>query len=373
MKCAGPGRPLLIGRAAFADGPNPEDPSGNHIGDYTQRPGEPIGGLALVAWAPVGRGRLVACGDTSIFQSLSLKTSHSFVRHLVEFAAAGASSGGPSGRASLWGLLEAALLGLLGLFAFWSAGGSGPLARAMVPLAFAAAIATASFSARAAIECFNAVPGSRAAVVDVSHANAFDPRGATTTAWTGSTSISCGRDIFPSTLRADWPGACGGAGVEAAIVIAPTRFIRRDERDAMLDLADRGGLVLIASGARQEPFTRDVLAAAGLKLRPVALGPVPYLDSSSPGPWTNQPRFSDTWPLEIDPAGPARSLYGVDLGGRGWDIVAEATRGRGRILVIADPRFFSDPNLEAIGTFWRPNIDLLRQLLGGAPDGKIER
>jgi hypothetical protein len=367
-----PGRPLLIGRAAFADGPNPDDPSGNHIGDYTQRPGEPIGGLTLVAWAPVGRGRLVACGDTSMFQSLSLRTSQSFVRHLFEFAAAGALSGGPAGRVSPWGLLYPALLGVFGLLALFLAGGIGPLARALVPLAFAAVIATASFSARAEVERFNAVPGSRVAAVDLSHANAFDPRGATDDSVDGLYLNLMRAGYLPVNAPRGLAGFAGGAGVEAAIVIAPTRPLGPAERDALLDLADKGGLVLIAAGAREEPFTRDLLAAAGLKLRPVALGPVPYLDSSTPGPWTNQPRFSDTWPLEIDPAGPARSLYGVELGGRGWDIIAEAPRGRGRILVIADPRFFCDMNLEAIGTYWKPNIDLLRQLLGGNTDGKDE-
>ena len=177
---------------------------------------------------------------------------------------------------------------------------------------------------------------------------------------------------LPVSVPRGLAGFSAGAGIEAVIVIAPKRPLGPAERNALLDLADKGGLVLVAAGAREETFTRDLLAAAGLKLRPIALGPVPYLDSSTPGPWTDQPRFSDAWPLEIDPTGSAHSLYGVELGGRSWDIVAEAPHGRGRILVIADPRFFCDMNLEAIGTYWKPNIDLLRKLLSGNGDGKDE-
>jgi hypothetical protein len=80
-----PARPVLAGTYAFGDIGNIFKSSKKEafLGDYTYQHGEYLGDVVLAATARVGRGRLVAFGDSSSFQNIAYAESADFVRHLL--------------------------------------------------------------------------------------------------------------------------------------------------------------------------------------------------------------------------------------------------------------------------------------------------
>ncbi len=87
-----PARPVLVSRYAFGDLGNILKRSRKEafLGDYTYQHGERLGDMVLMAEAPVGRGRLVTCGDSSSFQNIAYVRSGWFVRQLIDRMVGGA-------------------------------------------------------------------------------------------------------------------------------------------------------------------------------------------------------------------------------------------------------------------------------------------
>ena len=143
-----------------------------------------------------------------------------------------------------------------------------------------------------------------------------------------------------------------------AAVIAPHAPFTAPEVAAVRGMLDRRGTLLLACGWQERPAALPLLRMVGLDVDSVPLGPVPYLDEAPPGPWQSQPRFCDAWPLDLPAT--AVPLYGIDLGGHRRILAARV----GRAIVIGDPSFFADRNLEGRGEVWSPNADLVRSMLG---------
>jgi hypothetical protein len=349
---------LAVGQAALADGPNPAAKDTNRLGNYAYDPGERLGGLPLIASARVGRGSITAWGDTSPLQTLSLHTSLYFCRHMIALAARPA-------RPALPPAATVVLLVLL-VVAIIASAASGNSSRAVAPLLIAAFLGLAATGPhRETAQARQALTG-RLALVDVGHANGFDARGVSGDSIDG---------LFLGLLRAGYvPLAESGAAfrnllakADLAAVIAPAAPFSAPEVAALGQMMSRGGTLLLACGWRERPTALPLLSALGMDLRPVPLGPVPYLDESPPGPWQSQQRFCDAWPLNLPAGTRASALYETEVGGRRWVLVAQVPVGRGRAIVIADPGFFTDRNFEARTSLWEPNLRFFRSLLSGRP------
>ncbi len=298
---------LAIGQACLADGPAAKPKDAGRLGNYAFDRGERLGGLPLIALARVGRGRIMAWGDTSPLQTLALRTSLPFCRRMIALAAG---------------------------VKHWYA---TPISQSLTgPIA----------------------------VVDAGHANAFDLRGVSGDSIDG---------LFLGLLRAGYvPFVESGEAFTSllpkahlAAVIAPHAPFTPPEVAAVRDMLERGGTLILACGWQERPAALPLLNLVGLDVDSVPLGPVPYLDETPPGPWQRQPRFCDAWPLNLPTTTSAVPLYGIDLGGHRRILIAEAHVGRGRAIVVADPAFFTDRNLEGRSEVWSPNADLVRSMLDG--------
>ncbi len=80
LKLSRGARPLIVGKYSFSDIGMRENVMGSFLGNYHFDIGESYGDQVLVATCEVGRGRIVAYGDTSTFQG---STSHSYGDHVL--------------------------------------------------------------------------------------------------------------------------------------------------------------------------------------------------------------------------------------------------------------------------------------------------
>lgn|GEM_PF-351663 len=79
-----PARPLIVGRWGWAD---PGDPAAgaSKMGNHLYDPGERLGDLVLAAEAPLGKGRIVVFGDTSLLSNGLTINCHEYVSRLFAY------------------------------------------------------------------------------------------------------------------------------------------------------------------------------------------------------------------------------------------------------------------------------------------------
>lgn len=131
-----PARPILVGRWGWADPGDPEagaSKMGNHLYD----PGERLGDLVLAAEEPLGKGRVVVFGDTSLMSNGLTINCHEYVSRLMAYLV---DAGGwtQAGWRQVCCVLAAAALAALVLWcpAVW------PMLTATVALAIALVVST---------------------------------------------------------------------------------------------------------------------------------------------------------------------------------------------------------------------------------------
>ena len=79
-----PARPLIVGRWGWAD---PGDPAAgaSKMGNHLYDPGERLGDLVLAAEEPLGKGRIVVFGDTSLLTNSLTINCHEYVSRLLAY------------------------------------------------------------------------------------------------------------------------------------------------------------------------------------------------------------------------------------------------------------------------------------------------
>jgi hypothetical protein len=105
-------RPIAVGRWGWSD-LGDEGSSRAMIGNERYDPGEKLGDLLLAAEQPVGKGKVVAFGDTSSLTNGINVSSHVFTSRLFAYLANGSARAHALWRQLLGLLLGAAILGLL--------------------------------------------------------------------------------------------------------------------------------------------------------------------------------------------------------------------------------------------------------------------
>jgi hypothetical protein len=306
----GRARPLLVGRYSLADaGDRGNAGAGAGLGNYAWDRGERVGDLVVAAWAPLGRGRLMALGDTSSFQNLPLPMAHRFV---ASFLGAIAAPAAPARSAS--GHVAIVDLSHLNDVAhdFWRKDSIGGL---LVALQREGRIPIVADSRRGLARLLERHP--RALVV----------------------------------------------------MVAPRQPLSRGLAAALRRRVESGADLLVAAGPESARSLRPLLDPLGLAIGTMPLGPVPVRPDPDPegepaaGTARSRPQFRRAWPIVIDPAARARVWY------EAFDrpVVAERHAGprAGRLMLIADPSFLTDDVLENERSAWEGNVDLLSRLLAG--------
>ena len=367
LETSWPARPLLIGRWGWSD--MGDEGSGRAMmgnGDYDH--GEKLGDLVLAAEQPMGKGRIIAFGDTSGLTNGINVGSHVFTSRLFGYLAGDSKNAHPIWRQIL-GILSC---GLLTGFLIWNAG-EWKVVLVALGLAGSLAVSTAiSHSAASILPDGRYKSPNNLAYIDNSHlasnsGESWRPDGI------GGFILTLMRNDY-LTLSLPELTAERLEGADLLFSVAPSRSFSRKEQDAIRDFVIDGGKFIITVGFERAESSRSLLSSLGFTIgtsgtdppEPVPMGHFksPYLSLADQQVFV---RYHAAWPITCNDPKARVIAYGKD----GLPVIIVRQLGAGKITVIGDTCFVWNKNLEWEGgqlfegkrenaDFWRWFITQLR-------------
>ena len=362
-----PARPLLIGRWGWSD--MGDEGSGRAMmGNGHYDSGEKLGDLILAAEQPLGKGRVIAFGDTSGLTNGINVSSHVFNSRLFGYLAGGKRNAHPIWR-QLLGILGCGLL--MGLLTRQTSEGRVVL----VTLCLAGSLAASTAISRSASEI---LPDGRyklpnnLAYIDTSHLEAnsgesWRPDGIggfiLTLMRNGYLTLSLPELTAERLVRSD-----------LLVSVAPSRSFSKTEQNAIREFVLNGGTFILMAGLDGAGSSRSLLSMLGFSIGNPGPNPVepevmghfksPYLSS---GDQRVHVRFHAAWPVSCNDPGARVIAYGHN----NLPVIILRELGAGKVVVIGDTCFVANKNLEWEGgepfegmrenaDFWRWFITQLR-------------
>jgi hypothetical protein len=367
-----PARPVLMGRWGWSDvGDVAKGGQSAMMGNGLVDPGEKLGDLVLAAEQRLGRGRVLAFGDTSGFTNGINVGSHIFTSRVFAYLAGKSPWAHPWWR-ELAGVLLAAVLVTL------ATRREAALVVPVAVLVFAVALTVcANVTARAG----EVLPDGRhrapnnLAYIDASHLESYSGESWRPEAL-GGFSLTLMRDGYLTlSLREVSARRLQRAGL--LVSIAPSRPFSARELAVVRDFVAQGGIFIITAGYDSPSASHALLSefgfAIGAKSRvgepePMGHFKSPYLRSSDQQVYV---RFHAGWPVMCKDD----QAQVISYGREDMPIILVRQMGAGKVVAIGDACFASDQNLESEdgqpveglrenADFWRWFISHLR---GGPP------
>ena len=327
LHVSSPAVPLLVARYAFSDHGNilKNSKKDAYLGDYSYQSGELLSDIVLAATARHGKGRVVAFGDSSMFQNIAYSRSGTFVRHLLTWSA-GRS---PSVAARFPELCALALLL------------ASPLCLVIphfVGVAGQVTLSAAAFAAVVALPLGGATTNEgrpsekRCALID-----------------RGDSQIN--RDMFGarSYLGVPLNMARGGYSSqwiptitrerlddsECAMLFAPTKRLSRSECRVLDEYMRRGGTLFLTAGNDLNNSVRRFLSRYGIQITDTPLGGSVFEHKDGV-----TPTFINAWEVRC---GTSSDVLHKLLK---RPVIVHHPVGKGGLVLIADSQFLCDENLE---------------------------
>jgi hypothetical protein len=358
------------------------------MGNGKYDPGEKLGDLILAAEQPLGKGRIIAFGDTSSLTNGINVGSHIFTSRLFGYLAGNFRDAHPIWR-QLLGILGCGLL--IGLLAWRPApapvlsakaemgakrgGGAGQWTVVSVALCVAGSLAVSTAISQSAGEV---LPDGRykspnnLAYIDSSHIEAYSGE-----SWRpdglGGLALTLMRDGYLALSLPEFTAErIQRAGL--LISIAPSRAFSKAELASVRDFVTNGGTFIIMVGLQEAAPSRSLLSLFGFTVgasgpdppEPQAMGHFksPYLRSGDQRVYV---RFHAAWPITCNDPQAQVLVYGQN----NLPVIILRRLGAGKVVVIGDTCFAMDKNLEHEGgepfeglrenaDFWRWFITRLR-------------
>jgi hypothetical protein len=362
-----PARPLLIGRWGWSD--MGDEGSGRAMmGNGHYDSGEKLGDLILAAEQPLGKGRVIAFGDTSGLTNGINVSSHVFNSQLFGYLAGGKRNAHPIWRQIL-GILGCGLL--MGLLIRQR--GEGRII--LITLCLAGSLAASTAISHSASEI---LPDGRyklpnnLAYIDTSHLEAnsgesWRPEGIggfiLTLMRNGYLTLSLPELTAERLVRSD-----------LLVSVAPSRSFSKTEQNAIREFVLNGGTFILMAGLDGAGSSRSLLSMLGFSIGNPGPNPVepevmghfksPYLES---GDQRVHVRFHAAWPVSCNDPTARVIAYGHN----NLPVIILRQLGAGKVVVIGDTCFVANKNLEWEGgepfegmrenaDFWRWFITQLR-------------
>lgn len=341
-----PARPILAGRWGWAD---PGDPGSGEamMGNRRYDAGEKLGDLVLAAEQPLGKGRVIAFGDTSTMTNGITVGAHVFSSRLLAYAAGGASS--PQ---TLWrqvaGLLAAAGLVLaLGIRAEpWRVA----LAAAVLSLSLAACAAASRRAAEVLPDGRLRSPNNLA-YLDAAHIGAHSDE-----SWRPDGTMGLVMTLMRNGyLTLGLPELTSERLSRAALLvsIAPAKAFTRRERQAVHRFVQQGGIFICTVGYGDDAPSRRLLEEFGLHVGRARTGPGRFADEPAPlghfkSPYVNtgeymcHVRFHAAWPIGAT----VPDVRPIAYGPKDTTVIYLRRVGRGKVVLVGDTGFAMNKNLE---------------------------
>lgn len=354
-----PARPIIVGRFGHSDKGDVTNRARNYVGDMRYNPGERLGDVVLAAEIRYGEGHVVVLGDTTPLGSVNLMTTMPFHVRLLDWITAD--------RQGIWGFLLrngwlAALL-LVGAGVCLALGRSrATLAAAALVLGLTLTLTTRLNEAQSApptwAELSRTIPTSPIAYVDVSHQERFDRVLWEETSIGGLDYNLMRNGSLPLLLRRIDADVLAGA--DLLVVVAPGQRFTTREVETIAHWVERGGRLLVSVGWEESEASQDLLAAFGLAVGHIPLGPIEVERDTGPV------RFHEAWPVTFAETTGADHGHGQAIvEGYGYPLAAYQPWGEGGVVLIGDSAFLLGGSLEGQSAYQEGNIFLLRDILQG--------
>ena len=307
-----PARPLLVGRWGYAD-PGDVGRGASMMGNRRYDPGEKLGDLVLAAEQRVGKGRVVAFGDTSSITNGITIGAHVYTSRLLAYLAGGARSAQSPAR-GVMGLLLAA--GLAALLLLWPSAPRAGLAVALL----AASLAVCTSASRSTIQVLpdgrriraeaSSVAGEEAApderIKALAYLDGAHVSAASDESWRPDGTMGLAMTLMRNGyLVLDLPELTRERLDGAALLVssAPLRAYSKLERRVVRDWVRAGGHFICTVGWDERGPSRELLADLGFRVgpadgeaRPLGHFKSPYVRSDD---YMAHVRYHAAWPTEF--------------------------------------------------------------------------
>ncbi|MBN2182612.1 MAG: hypothetical protein JW715_11930 [Sedimentisphaerales bacterium] len=362
-----PARPLLIGRWGWSD-MGDQGSSRAMMGNGEYDSGEKLGDLILAAEQPLGKGRIIAFGDTSGLTNAINVSTYEFNSRLFGYLAGNKIHAHPAGRQFPGILFCVILAGIL----IWKPSGWKTIAAI---LCLSGSLIVSNKISQHACLIFpdgNYKTPNNLAYVDASHLEAYSPESWRPDGVGGLILTLMRNDYLPFSLFELTTERIMKA--DLLISIAPSRSFSRKERKLIRDFVIKGGTLVIMAGLDRAGPSRSLLSSFGfnigskeqdsLETEPMGHFKSPYLSSGDQYVFV---RFYAAWPVYCNDPN-ARIIAN---GRNNQPVIIMRKLGAGKVVVIGDTCFAMNKNLEWEGgesfegmrenaDFWRWFITQLR-------------
>jgi len=366
-----PSRPLLIGRWGWTDiGDDASDRA--MMGNDRYDPGEKLGDVILAAEQPMGKGRIIAFGDTSGLTNAIDVSSYVFTSRLFAYLAGAGAHAHAAWRQILSLLAGAFLIALV-------CARPNPAKTSLVALGLALSLSLWTFTnqarTRLAPEGRRVIPNNLA-YIDSSHIEAYSSESWRTDG-IGGLALTLMRNGY---LTLDLPELTPDRLLRAGLLVsvAPSRPFSAGEVGTVKDFVNGGGILILTAGYDQSGPSRPLLDAFGLHVgtptgdspEPEPLGHFksPYLESQDRRVYV---RFHAAWPVAGSDPNTRVIAYGRD----NRPVAILRRFGAGKVLLVGDTCFAMNINLEwengAPFEGLRENADFWRWLLSMLRDQQM--
>jgi hypothetical protein len=344
LEASWPARPLVIGRWGWSDW---GDEGGNaFIGNVAYDAGEKLGDVILVAEQSLGKGRVIAFGDTSTFSNGINMGAHAFTSRLFAYLAGPRDNPSAPWRTPVMALAAALLAWALALH-------RRPLDLALVCLLIALLRTAVTYACERATELHPRVPrdsGYRLAYLDSSHAGLYSSE-----SWRDDGLMGLALNLMRNgylTLDLHKFSAEALLKSDLFISVAPAREYTAAERSAIRRFLEQGGIFILTVGYDERRPSQSLLSEFGFEIgdgtraegtstgpRPLGFFKSPYYNAGS---YMNHVRFHAAWPVFCPQSGARVLAYGRgDL-----PVIMMRPIGNGKMVVVGDTCFAMNKNLE---------------------------
>lgn len=377
LNLSGTARPLIVGRYAFSDRFDQNQPG--HLGNRIYERGETLGDLVVAACDTYGDGKVLVFGDTSYIFNNELPFRFDLIYNSISWLM---SRELDYANFISW----TSAIFLLAIFAI-AVGKHRPRITAQFLTCIALAVAL-SLVASASLNghLISAPEHSEAdlAWIDHTHLNQFNLENYQDDGIAGLTLNLFRNGFLPQVCQTEKciQNIFRGA---ASIIIAPNKHYTAKEASMYREFVEDGGLLMISAGYKSADSLDLILRSFGLQIGDLPLGSFPWIEEThatggqsivSAGnlkQYWHRPKFMEAYPVMAE--GEYKPIAWMRYNGNTYNLIIEKKVGKGRVILIGDSRFLLNENLEQLsrGTGketrtqyqlqWFGNIELLRRIL----------
>lgn len=372
LEVTGSAEPVMVGRYAFSDDPNPLEPG--FLGNRELDQGELLGGIILAAANTYGKGNVLVFGDTSfgfnealpgtwrlMDNSLNFLTSKWRIPSIVEWAAL---------------FLFVVSIVLLFYQGYTTFNASMLYAALILALLIASSIALVLDTSHMRTDAI--------AWIDVGHSNLLNTRGYKDNSVDGLCKNFMRNKYIPLYLT-DASQLKEGS---ILIVIAPTKGYSSGEVNRITSFVEGGGLLIMSVGAMEKDAAKPLLNAFEMDVGDIPLGPVPWIiethgrvpeiSEEDLDKYWHEPKFMEVYPVGGNE--PYQTYASLTYLGQTYNLIIAKQFGKGMVVLIGDSRYLLNENFEysldparlgkpTFAALWVGNIELLRDVITDFEEG----